>query len=109
MFAAASLVFLVTYTSESLGPRLCGLLGLFPVAGTILAGFTHYNCGADDARKLLDGFLKGLFGMAVFNLIFSLQLSSLGLSATVLIAFVAAVLTSSAIQQLTERRTIVSP
>jgi hypothetical protein len=106
MFAAACLVLLITGASQALGPRLSGLLAPFPVAGTILAGFTHSNCGADATRRLLDGFLKGLFGMAVFDFIFAHQLSSLGITLTVLLAAVLAVGASSITKRWTGRRAL---
>ena len=99
MFAAACLVLLITCTSQALGSRLSGLLAPFPIAGTILAGFTHFNCGADASRRLLDGFLKGLFGMAVFDFIFAYQLSSLGITLTVLLAAIFAIGASSITRQ----------
>lgn len=95
MFSAALLVLLITYGSEMLGPRLSGLLAPFPIAGTILASFTHYYCNSDSALRLLRGFIQGLSGMAVFDFIFSAYLSSLGISFTVLVGSILALLTSS--------------
>ncbi|MBL7663259.1 hypothetical protein JNK13_10970 [bacterium] len=86
MIAAATLVLLITYSSDILGPRLSGLLAPFPIAGTILSGFTHYSSGDEAARQLLNAFIKGLFGMAVFCFILALTLSSLGILLTLLIA-----------------------
>lgn len=101
MIAAACVVLLITCSSQYLGPRLTGLLAPFPIAGTILSGFTHFNCGADAARRLLDGFLKGLFGMAVFDFVFAQQLSSRGITVTVLFATILAVGAGSIAKRLT--------
>ena len=95
MSFAVLLVLLITYGSGKLGSRLSGLLAPFPIAGTILAGFTHYYCGADSARKLLRGFIQGLFGMAVFEVIFASQLQKLGLTLTVFVGLISGILASS--------------
>ena len=95
MFAAACLVLLITFTSEALGPRLRGLLAPFPIAGTILAVFTHTKCGADATRRLLSGFINGLFGMAIFDVLFATQVTNLGVAMTTLIAVPLALATSS--------------
>ena len=67
MFAAAVLVLAITGASSILGPRLSGLLAPFPIAGTILAGFSHYYYGHEAAVILIRGFLRGLLGMAIFD------------------------------------------
>lgn len=67
MAAAALLVFAITGASPLLGPRFSGLLAPFPIAGTILAGFTQYYYGHEATVMLLAGFLRGLIAMAVFD------------------------------------------
>jgi hypothetical protein len=94
MLAAAALVLLITLASSVIGPRLSGLLAPFPISGTILTGFTHYHSGALAARRLLDGFLKGLFGMALFSAIYATALPSLGIVMTTLLGVVLAVTVS---------------
>ena len=103
MFAAASVVLLITFCSDLLGPNLSGLLAPFPIAGTILAGFTHFHSGADSARRLLHGFIKGLFGMAAFDFILSYYLTSLGISQAVILASILALIVSGSTIALTRR------
>lgn len=86
MLAAASLVLLLTLSSTILGPTLSGLLAPFPIAGTILAGFTHRGSGAGAARYLLFGFTQGLFGMAGFFFAFALCLPDFGVVVTLIFA-----------------------
>ena len=106
MIAAASLVLVITYSSEFLGPRLSGLFAPFPIAGTILAGFTHFNNGSEAARRLLDGFLRGLFGMAAFTFIFASQLSNLGIWLTTIVAGLLAVFSISISKRWTRHPTV---
>ncbi len=86
MLAAASLVLLLTLSSTILGPALSGLLAPFPIAGSILAGFTHRGSGAGAARYLLFGFTQGLFGMAGFFFAFALCLPDFGVVVTLIFA-----------------------
>ena len=95
MVAAAILVLAITFSSEQLGPKLSGLLAPFPIAGTILAGFTHHSCGNSAARRLLDGFLRGLFGMAIFTLTLATLLPILDMWMTILIGAILAISSSS--------------
>ncbi|MFN8390124.1 MAG: hypothetical protein U0136_07545 [Bdellovibrionota bacterium] len=69
MLAAAVLVLSITGASSLLGPQLSGLLAPFPVAGTVLGGFTHYHYGHAATVGLLKGFLRGLVGMAIFDFV----------------------------------------
>ncbi len=66
MIAAALLVIVLTSSATVLGPRLSGLLPPFPIAGTVLAGFTHTYYGHGATLKLLRGFILGLIAMSVF-------------------------------------------
>jgi hypothetical protein len=79
MGTAALLVLIITSCGEHFGSHVSGLLAPFPVAGTVLAGFTHRNCGAESAIRLLRGFMRGLFGMAAFAFVMASLLQSLGL------------------------------
>lgn len=86
MATAVLLVVLVTSLSATIGAQLSGLLAPFPIVGTVLAGFTHRSHGALAARSLLIGFIRGLYGMAMFSFTFAAALPGVGLLATLLIA-----------------------
>ena len=88
MMAAVILVMLITLSSTILGPRLSGLLAPFPIAGTILAGFTHHYYGSDAAASLLRGFLRGLVGMATFDYALILGGGALGFNPAFMSALV---------------------
>ena len=82
MLAATAVVVTLTSVAHSLGPRLSGLLTPFPVAATILGGFTHHFEGAAAAVRLFRGMLAGLFAFAVFFLLIALTLEPWGLAAS---------------------------
>lgn len=82
MFAATAVVVTLTGIAHSLGPRLSGLLTPFPVAATILGGFTHHFEGAAAAVRLFRGLLAGLFAFAVFFLVLAVTMERWGLAAS---------------------------
>lgn len=96
MVAATAVVVTLTALAHSLGPRLSGLLTPFPVAATILGGFTHHFEGAAAAVRLFRGLLAGLFAFAVFFLLIALTLESWGLPASFGAATLTALLLHSA-------------
>jgi hypothetical protein len=66
MLSAAALVLAVTFGADRLGPRLSGILAMFPVMGSVLTGFTHAYQGRDHAVALLRGMALGYFAFAAF-------------------------------------------
>src|SRR5436853_466449 len=64
--SALVLVLALTAAAGALGPRLSGLLGTFPIITSVLATFTHAQRGAEDAHRLLRGFVLGFLGYALF-------------------------------------------
>lgn len=66
MLAGALLTLSVTLAAGDLGPRVAGLLAMFPVMGTILTGFTHRAAGRAAAVALLRGMVLGYFAFASF-------------------------------------------
>jgi len=91
MLAATAVVVTLTGVAHSLGPRLSGLLTPFPVAATILGGFTHHFEGAAAAVRLFRGLVAGLFAFALFFLIVALTIERWGLAASFGLAALAAV------------------
>lgn len=94
MAAAAVLVGIVTALSAALGPHLSGLLAPFPIAGSVLAGFTHRVQGSAAVVALLRGFLKGLLGMAAFAYVIADNRVELSFFAIFCLASVAAIAVS---------------
>lgn len=81
MFAATTVVILITSLAPELGAHLSGLLSPFPVFGAVLAVFTHHTYGASGAAQVLDGLVLGLLAPAVFFLALALALPRFGLLA----------------------------
>ena len=86
LLATASLVVSLTALAEQLGPTLSGLLNAFPVLTTIIAAFTHAQRGRPPMVAFLDGYLQSVVGFALFCLVMSMTLISLGLTRALLAA-----------------------
>ncbi len=74
MIAGAFLVMTVTFFAANLGPRLSGLLAMFPVMGTVLIGFSHHYSGRNFAISMLRGMMFGYYAFASFCAILALLL-----------------------------------
>lgn len=99
MAAGVGLMLALTGVASMLGPRLSGLLTIFPVATTILAVFSHRNQGAAFAVHLLRGLAAGLYSLSAFFLTLALALEPWGTAP----AFLAAVAAALAVQLLVLR------
>jgi ABC-type nickel/cobalt efflux system permease component RcnA len=69
-----------------LGPRLSGLLAMFPVMSTVLVAFSHRQSGADFAVRLLRGMVYGYYAFASFCLVLALALPEFGIAAAFALA-----------------------
>ena len=92
--AAMTLVLTVTALAERLGPTLSGALTPFPVAISILLGFSHAQQGAPAAITFMRGFMPGMWSFAAFCFVLSVGIVPLG----TWLGFVAATATALAIQ-----------
>ncbi len=90
MLVATAFVIVLTGAASILGPKLSGLLTTFPVFATILAVFTHHFHGANAARLLLRGLIRGAFSFAVFFLVIAGLIDRLGIVPTFALATLAA-------------------
>jgi hypothetical protein len=81
MVAAMSLVITVTALAERLGPTLSGALTPFPVAISILLGFSHAQQGASAAINFMRGFMPGMWSFAAFCYVLSIGIVPLGTAA----------------------------
>lgn len=91
MLAGIALMLALTGIARLLGPRLSGLLTVFPIATTVLAVFSHRSQGAAFAAQLLRGLALGLYSLSAFFTTLALVLEPWGLVPAFLLAVVAAV------------------
>jgi len=89
MAAGATLVVLLTGVADLLGPRLSGLLTVFPVAVSVLAAFSHRSQGAAFAVQLLRGLAAGLYCLTGFFLVLALLLERAGVAGSFAVATLA--------------------
>ena len=84
-----SLVVVLTWLAQSLGPQISGLLAAFPLIFSVLLVFTHRHEGPERARGLLRGFVAGLVGTAVFLEVIADGLVRLGIGPAFVLAIAA--------------------
>lgn len=97
MGAGVALMLTLSGLAHALGPRLSGLLTVFPVATTILAAFSHRTAGGPFAIHLLRGLAAGLYSLTAFFLTLALVLASCGTTLGFAAAAGAALATQAAI------------
>jgi hypothetical protein len=81
LISSMMLVVSVTALAHRLGPTLSGALTPFPVAISILLGFSHAQQGSSAAISFLRGFMPGMWGFAAFCFVLSVTIVSLGTAA----------------------------
>lgn len=64
----------VTGAAPLIGPAASGIVSSFPMMALTMALFAQTQSGADEARKVMAGLVKGLVSCAVFFLVLSLTL-----------------------------------
>lgn len=89
LLTAVVLVLTLTYLAEVLGARWSGLLTAFPIASTVVAGFTHARQGPDAAINFFRGMLAGMPGFCFFCAVLALALVPLGTTAAFALAILA--------------------
>ena len=99
MLAGAVLVTTVTFFAANMGPRLSGLLAMFPVMGTVLVGFSHHYSGRSFAISMLRGMMFGYYAFACFCVILALLL----VKYSTVIVFCSALICALAVQLLAKR------
>jgi hypothetical protein len=98
MIAGVILVFLATHFASSLGPRLSGLIAMFPVLGTVLAVFSHRHAGATFTTHLLRGMAAGFYAFITFCVVLALTLLPWGIGLAFGVAVVAALVVQGAMR-----------
>lgn len=86
---AIVLVLVLTYLADMLGARWSGLLTAFPIASTVIAGFTHARQGPDAAINFFRGMLAGMPGFCLFCAVLVLALVPLHTFSAFLLAILA--------------------
>lgn len=104
MAAGVTLMLSVTGVAHLVGPRLSGLLTIFPIATTILAAFTHRAEGGASAVHLLRGLAAGLYSLTAFFLTLAFGLARLGTTLGFAAAAAAALATQGIVLRVVRRR-----
>jgi len=99
--ATAVLVLMVTGSAAALGPQFTGVLAPFPIATSVVAGFTLARQGPAATRSLLRGLLDGMVGFALFCFLVAVLLERLGGPVAFTCAFAAAPVAQLALRRLT--------
>ncbi|WP_165973734.1 hypothetical protein [Paucimonas lemoignei] len=99
MLAGLVLVLAVTVFSGSLGPRLAGLLAVFPVMGSVLAVFSHRNVSQPFAVGLLKGMVQGFFAFTMFCWVLATLLESQSIAVSFMMALAAAVVVQAVLMR----------
>ena len=94
--ACMVLVLSVTALAQRLGPTVSGMLAPFPVAISILLGFSHAQQGSSSAIAFLRGFMPGMWSFAAFCYVLSMTIVAAGTTG----GFALALVTTLAIQAL---------
>jgi hypothetical protein len=104
MLAGAALVWLVTSFAETWGPSVSGVLSAPPLLASVLAGFSHALVGPGFAVRLLRAMAMGMYALAAFLWALASALSLMGVAAAFGLALVIALLVSTGIAWVVERR-----
>lgn len=89
MVASMTLVMVVTTLADRLGPTLSGALTPFPVALSILMGFSHAQQGSAATISFLRGFMPGMWSFAAFCFALAVGLVALGTAVGFVVALAA--------------------
>jgi len=104
MIAGAILVLAVTYSAASFGAQLSGLLAMFPVISTVLAVFSHRQCGHEFTICLLRGIVFGWYAFLVFCVVLGWALPLFGIGTAFLAAIAGAAVAQIASGRLLRHR-----
>ena len=104
--SSMTLVVTVTSLAARLGPTLSGALTPFPVAISILLGFSHAQQGSGAAIRFLRGFLPGMWSFAAFCYVLSVGLVATGTALGFVLALAATVPIQLAVLWALQRRAV---
>ncbi len=100
LVAAFALAAFILWGSAHFGPVVSGVLLSIPITGSIMPPFTLKLYGADALARLLRGFIVGLCGFTAFFFVVATTVVSLGVTASFLLAVVAALLAVAAMNKI---------
>ncbi len=98
--ATAVLVYSITTASDGLGPGLSGVLTPFPIAASVLTGFTLAQAGATASVEMARSILLGLYSFAIFMFGVAVLIEPLGTAAAFGLALAAALLVQLGVRRL---------
>ena len=78
MGAALALAAAAMFGAVTFGPRVSGVLLVFPITASVLPVFTLALHGADATARLLSGFALGLLGFTTYFFVFASLLGAFG-------------------------------
>ena len=91
MIAGAAMVFVTTELGAHSGPQLAGLFLPFPIAGMILAAFSHHLHGGSAAIQFLKGMIGGMASNVAFFIVAALSLDFYGAWTSIVLSLLGAV------------------
>lgn len=86
---ASVAVVVVTSVAHILGPKWSGLVTGYPVNALPVIAVLHFHYGLDVVRAMVKVWPIGVFGICLFNLAAWLTVARLGLTASILLGYVA--------------------
>lgn len=95
MAVVAALTLALTAVAGTLGPTLSGIVGTYPIALTVIVTFTHAQLGRDAIVAMLRGSTLAWTGFASCFLVIGVSIEALGISASMGLGGLAAVVTSA--------------
>ncbi|HUZ82589.1 MAG TPA: hypothetical protein VMU73_10120 [Gaiellaceae bacterium] len=93
---ATAFLLALTGLATTFGPRLSGLLAVYPFFTVVLAAFAHAHDGEAEAVQVLRGLLLGLFSFVAFYALLALLLTRVGISSAFAAALGAALVVQAA-------------
>jgi hypothetical protein len=88
--AAVVPILVVTAAARTLGPHVTGVLATFPVISPVLTVFTHAQRGAQEAVRLLRGFVIGFLSYGLFAFVVAMTIARTTTAASFAAALAAA-------------------
>jgi hypothetical protein len=104
MLAGALLTLAVTSLSALIGASWSGLLAVFPLLGIVLAVFSQRACGPAFVVAMLKAMVSGLYSFVTFCFLLTLSLPGRGITASFVMAIIAAIIVQSTMKLLLARR-----
>lgn len=102
--AAVIPIIAVTAAAKTLGPHVTGVLASFPVISPVLTVFTHVQRGAQEAVRLLRGFIVGFIAYGLFSLVVASTITQTSTAVAFLVALAASLAAQAIVVVAAHRR-----